>query len=69
MVSIGVLLGSVLSAWSSRLLTSLLYGVEPGDPLVLMAAAATFLLAGMLAAWPPAHRASLENPSRVLRGA
>jgi ABC-type antimicrobial peptide transport system permease subunit len=68
LVGIGVLLGSGMSAWSSRLLTSLLYGVEPGDPLVLVAAAATFLLAGILAAWPPAHRASLVNPSRVLRG-
>jgi ABC-type lipoprotein release transport system permease subunit len=51
----------------SRLLASLLSGVEPTDPLAMAAAVAALLLVGVLAAFIPARRASLTDPAVVLR--
>jgi ABC-type lipoprotein release transport system permease subunit len=49
------------------LLSSLLYGVEPADPLALAGAVLALLIAGGLSALVPAWRASLTDPATVLR--
>jgi putative ABC transport system permease protein len=49
-------------------LTSLLYQVEPGDPAVLAALAATLLAVAVLASYLPARRATRVSPLAVLRG-
>jgi putative ABC transport system permease protein len=64
----GVGLGIALAIPAMRLLTSLLYQVEPGDPAVLAALAATLLAVAVLASYLPARRAMRVSPLAVLRG-
>jgi ABC-type antimicrobial peptide transport system permease subunit len=63
----GILIGVALSAWASALVATLVYGLEPRDPLTLFGAAATLVIVGALAAWLPAHRATRLRPAIVLR--
>lgn len=63
----GVALGSAASLFLGRFLESLLYGVEPGDPVTLVATASLMVLAGALASWMPAWRAARTDPVEVLR--
>jgi predicted permease len=68
LVAAGSAIGVGASFPLAHLLSSLLYGIEPTDPLVLSAAVAVLLLIGILAAFVPARRASLTDPAEVLRG-
>jgi putative ABC transport system permease protein len=67
LVSLGVILGSAVSLWVGRFVTTLLYGLQPRDPLTLAGAAVVLVLIGVLAGWLPARRASRIDPARVLR--
>ena len=67
LVSLGVILGSAVSLWVGRFVTTLLYGLQPRDPLTLAGAAVVLGLIGVLAGWLPARRASRIDPARVLR--
>ena len=66
LVGTGLVVGLVIGAWASRFVSTLLYGLEPGDPFTLVAAAVTLALIGALAGWLPAHRASRLDPTQVL---
>jgi ABC-type antimicrobial peptide transport system permease subunit len=63
----GVVLGTAGALASTRVLTHLLYGVAPGDPGTLAAAAALLALVVLFAAWLPARRAARVNPMAALR--
>ncbi|MCY4026103.1 MAG: hypothetical protein OXH75_07280 [Acidobacteria bacterium] len=52
--------------WTSRLAESMLFGIEPRDPVVFAGAALTIVVVGLLAGWVPAHRASRLHPARTL---
>jgi predicted permease len=67
LVGLGIVSGALVSLWASRYVGSLLYGLEPRDPLTFAGAAATLALVGALAAWLPARRATRIDPSEVLR--
>jgi ABC-type antimicrobial peptide transport system permease subunit len=67
LVGAGIAVGVVVSLWSGQFIGSLLYGVTPGDPLIVGAAALTLSIVGTVAAWLPAYRASLTDPAMVLR--
>jgi predicted permease len=67
LVAIGAGAGVALALGISRLLMTLLYDVEPTDPLALAGAVTVLLLVGVLAAFLPARRASLTDPAVVLR--
>jgi putative ABC transport system permease protein len=67
LVSSGVVIGAGLSVWASRLIASLLYGVEPRDPVALINAALTLTAVAAIAGWIPAWRASHLDPAKVLR--
>jgi putative ABC transport system permease protein len=64
---LGVIVGGGISLWAARFVTTLLYGLQPRDPLTLAAAAAILGAIGALAGWIPARRASRIDPARVLR--
>ena len=66
-VGVGVLLGAGGSVWASKFIASLLYGLEPHDPVVLAAAALTLGSVAVLASWPPSYRASRLDPMETLR--
>ena len=69
LVGIGVLVGTAVSVWASQFVASLLYGLEPRDPLTLIAAALILGAVGAFAGWVPAYRASRIDPAEVLRDA
>jgi predicted permease len=63
----GVLIGA-LCAWAvARLVRARLYGIGPGDPAMLLIAAAIFLVIVLAASLPPALRASRVAPLNALR--
>ena len=67
LVLIGVAIGVGLSAWAARFVATLIYGLEPRDPMTLAAAAGLLTLVGTLAGWLPARRAARTDPTIVLR--
>jgi putative ABC transport system permease protein len=66
-VGIGILAGLAGSFGLSRSLAGLLYGVKANDPANLTIGAAALGVAGLLACWLPARRASRVDPMRILR--
>jgi predicted permease len=67
LVVVGVLLGLVAALAMGRLLAAQLYGVDPVDPVTLVAAAAIFVAVAMLASFVPAARAAGTAPVDALR--
>jgi predicted permease len=66
-VGIGVVTGASVSAWASRFVASLLYGLEPRDTITLITAALVLTLVAGAAAGVPAYRASRLDAADVLR--
>jgi putative ABC transport system permease protein len=67
LVAIGIAAGGMISLWTARFVSPLLFGLEPRDPLTLVAAMVALATTGMLAGWVPARRAAHIDPARVLR--
>jgi predicted permease len=67
LVGIGVTAGIGVSLWASRLIRSLLYGLEPRDPATLIGAVVLLAVVAIAAGWFPAWRASRIDPAEVLR--
>jgi putative ABC transport system permease protein len=67
MVVAGVMLGAGAAVAVSGILSGLLYGVKPMDPLTYLAATGTLLVLGIGAGLIPAWRASGANPVSALR--
>jgi predicted permease len=63
----GLLLGLAGSLALTKLMQSLVYGMESVDPLALVLATAVIGLATLLACWLPALRATKVNPLEALR--
>ncbi len=66
-LALGVAIGAAGSIWVSRFIATLLYGLEPRDPVTLISSAAILAAVGALAACLPAYRASRVDPAVVLR--
>ena len=66
-VGLGLALGLAGALAMSGLVRSLLYGVEPTDPLTLAGGAGVLVLATLAAAYLPARRAAAVEPTTALR--
>jgi putative ABC transport system permease protein len=64
---VGAVVGTLLGAGGGSLIANQLFGVEPGDPGVFLAAASALSITALLAAYIPARRASRTNPIDALR--
>jgi ABC-type lipoprotein release transport system permease subunit len=64
----GIVLGVLLSLASSKVLSALLFEVQPNDPLTLALAVLLVLAVTLLATYGPARRAAAVDPLGVLRG-
>jgi ABC-type antimicrobial peptide transport system permease subunit len=65
--SVGVGIGSILALGFTALLSKLLYGVTPTDPLTLAATPLILLAVATVACWLPARRAARIDPMLALR--
>ncbi len=66
-VCIGMIGGLACTFLFSRILTSLLYGIRPADPNVLIMTSAVLLCVAIIAIALPARRAALVDPMVALR--
>jgi predicted permease len=67
LVVVGVIIGAGISLWAAKFVGTLLYNLEPRDPLTIAGAGAVLAMTGALAGWLPARRASRIDPAEVLR--
>jgi ABC-type antimicrobial peptide transport system permease subunit len=67
LVAIGVSIGLAGTIAGRSVLEKLLYGVGPGDPVLLAAAVGAVVATSALAAWLPARRAARVDPATALR--
>jgi hypothetical protein len=63
---VGIAIGIAAAAVVTRLMTSLLYGVDPLDPLTYAAVAVGLIAIAALASFVPAQRASAVDPAESL---
>jgi ABC-type antimicrobial peptide transport system permease subunit len=63
----GALLGLLLALGLSRLLSSLLFGIGPHDPVAFAEVTGLLILVALLATVVPAARATSVNPMVALR--
>jgi predicted permease len=69
LASLGIAIGAAGSFAMARLIGSLLYGVDPADPLTFAAMTVVLAFIALLAGYLPARRASQIDPMSVLRSA
>ena len=67
LTAIGLALGLVAAAALMRLLSSLLFGVNPFDPVTYVAVAASLGTVALIATWLPARQATRIDPMLALR--
>ena len=63
----GIVIGISVALAVSQLIKSLLYGVQPADPVSLAVAAGLLFFVAIAAGWIPAARASSVEPMEALR--
>jgi len=64
---LGVALGALGALGLGRVMSGLIYGVKPSDPLTFVAITALLVLIAVLASLIPAYRATRVDPSEALR--
>jgi predicted permease len=67
LTSLGLALGLVAAATVTRLLTSMLFRVQPNDPVVYLAVAVLLGMVALVASYVPARRASKIDPLSAIR--
>jgi predicted permease len=66
LATVGIAIGLVTAAGVTRLMASLLYGVEPADPLTYAVTTVALITVAALASYVPARRASAVDPAESL---
>jgi ABC-type antimicrobial peptide transport system permease subunit len=66
-VALGAAAGALLALSLGRVLATLLFGVEPTDPVTFAAVLATLALAAWIAAYIPARRTTRLDPIEAIR--
>jgi putative ABC transport system permease protein len=65
--TVGALAGLIVGAWLSRTMETLLFGIQPADPLAMALAALALVAIVMASAWLPARRALKLSSVQALR--
>ncbi|HKJ01852.1 MAG TPA: FtsX-like permease family protein, partial [Longimicrobiales bacterium] len=67
MAVVGLAVGAVLALVLARLLTSMLFGIAPWDPVAFVATPVVLAGVATVASWIPARRAARTDPVEALR--
>jgi predicted permease len=67
LAALGLVVGTAVAFFSTRVIESQLFGVGARDPVVFAVSAVALLLVAALASWVPARRASRVDPQIALR--
>jgi len=67
LVAVGIAMGIFMALGASRSISTLLFGLQPTDPLTIAAATLLMIAAAGLAGYLPARRASYVDPMVALR--
>ncbi len=67
LIVLGVAVGTVVAVVTSRVLSGMLFGITPGDPITFSSVTALLVLVALGACYIPARRASRVDPMGVLR--
>jgi ABC-type antimicrobial peptide transport system permease subunit len=67
MTATGILAGVVAALLLSRLVKSMLYGIQPYDPMTMEGGVLILLTVALAASWIPARRAAGVQPMEALR--
>ncbi len=67
LVIIGIVIGLALTVPLSTVLRSQLFGIQPGDPITLVATALVLIIVALIACYVPARRSSVVDPVETLR--
>lgn len=67
LLALGVGIGLLLAVTATSGARTLLYGLQPGDPLTLIAAAVFLAVIALAASFWPAYRATRHDPMKALR--
>ncbi len=65
--ALGIALGLVVALGLTRVMVSMLVGVQPTDPLTFAAMVLFFFAIAAISSWLPARRAALLDPTKALR--
>jgi ABC-type antimicrobial peptide transport system permease subunit len=63
----GIVVGVTAALLLTRLVKSMLYGIEPDDPATIVTGVVTLLAVAVAASWIPARRAASVQPMEALR--
>jgi putative ABC transport system permease protein len=63
----GIGAGLIAGLGLTRVMESMLVGVQPSDPLTFAVMALLFFVIAAVSSWLPARRAALLDPTRALR--
>jgi ABC-type antimicrobial peptide transport system permease subunit len=67
LILVGIAIGLLGAVLSTKMLTDLLFGVSPLDPVTFIAVSMLLAVVGIVAVFLPAFRASRLDPATVLR--
>jgi ABC-type antimicrobial peptide transport system permease subunit len=65
--ALGVVIGVAVAVFVARIISGLLFGVSPGDPITFLSSAALLASMALIAIAVPAYRASRVDPNEALR--
>src|SRR5439155_1162886 len=69
LTGVGIAMGSGVALAFTRVMSALLFGVSPMDPVTYLAVSASLAIVALLATYLPARRASRVDPVVALRAA
>jgi putative ABC transport system permease protein len=67
LMTVGLVLGLLIASWASRLISTMLYGLKPTDPLTIAVSVLVLAASGLAAGFMPAHRAAHVEPMIALK--
>jgi ABC-type antimicrobial peptide transport system permease subunit len=67
LLAVGLAVGAGIALWAGRAASTMLFGLKPYDPVIMIAAATLLAGISLAASYAPARRAAMLDPMNALR--